>query len=163
MIMQVLGTFQEGTSKIPGLSDEEREKRELTVRLAIDETLTNAVHYGLLGVTSEERVRAFMFDEDEPELNRIIDQKITSAVAARRRGSIEIAVFPDRVDLTLHDGTPFADFKTRWAECHRSADEEGVERLSGRGLHLLQSFGFQAHQAESGAVTYSLSYAALKA
>jgi len=162
LIMEVLASFQDGLSKVPGMTPEQREKLELTVRLAIDETLTNAIYYGLLGMTSDERVRAFLFCEDEPEFNRLIGEKITSAASAERRGSVELTVFPDRVDLTIYDGTKFPDFKERWRDSHQATEGQGLERASGRGLLLLKTYGFEANQAESGAVTYSLSYAAVK-
>lgn len=153
---EVISTFESTIQRIERLSDSERERLKGAIFLAADELLVNIACYGLGGISSAQRVAAYIDGSDEPELEAAIESRLADPEVRARRGSITLEVFEDRVAVTVFDGTPFPDFKERWARADEATLEENLLRRSGRGLFLLQSSGFTAEQAPSGAVTYTL-------
>jgi hypothetical protein len=153
---EVIGAFEEAIGKNQRLSDDERAKLSGAMYLAVDELLINVACYGLAGITSDQRVAAYLDGSSEPELEATIRQRLADPEIRARRGSVTLEVFADHAHLTVYDGTSFPDFKERWARADEAILEENLCRRSGRGLFLIQSSGFTAEQAPGGAVMYTL-------
>jgi len=156
---EVYRAFEVGISKVTSLEADRLEGIKGAFRLAVDELLVNATCYGLAGLTSKQRVEAYIEFKEDPALTAAIDKRLQDSEVRERRGLIVVEVFPDRAVLTVCDGTPFSDFSERWEGANDALLEENLERLSGRGFLLLRSYGFSAEQTAAGAVVYTLKLA----
>ena len=158
LIEEITEAFHRGLAKVPTLSENERERLEWNLRFAVHELLVNAVCYGLGGMTSAQRVQAYVDVQSSESLDQALRAALTDTAVRARVASVGAEVYRDKAVLTMYDGTLFADFQERWSRAPEALLEENLERPHGRGFLLLQGYGFTAEQAPNGAVIYSLKF-----
>lgn len=154
LMEEAVRDFGEGLKGVSGFNTAELDRITTSFWLLVHESIPNAVCYGLAGLTSEERLSALSLTED-PGIDQLVADRLTESSASPRTGAVSYLLFPDRIEFTIHDGTRFEDFAARWARAPEAVLEENLCRPCGRGLFLIQSSGFAAEQAPSGAITFT--------
>lgn len=106
------------------------EADKLRIGIALDESLVNGMYHGNLEVGSELR------QTDESEYYKLIERRCHEPPYSKRRLTVEAEFTPDSVRVTVQDEGPGFDPSS----IPDPTDPENLERVSGRGLLLIQTF-----------------------
>lgn len=126
MIPSLVGYFQESMSHV-GLADE---TQRLRAAVALEEALANAVHHGNLEVSSELR------EVDDQAYYHLIQRRRREPPYCDRRVHIRVQMSETRATFVIRDEGPGFDV----AALPDPTDPENLEKLSGRGVMLMNSF-----------------------
>lgn len=140
MISPVLGMLREVCGELGLLTDRE----QLSVSIALEEAMANAIVHGNLEVSSKLR------DLEDDSFERLIDFRLEQTPFGQRRVEI-VAKFSDReVSFTIADQGPGFDVNA----IPDPTDDENVMLSHGRGLFLMRSFMDEVfHNATGNQVT----------
>lgn len=100
------------------------------VSVALDEALTNAIFHGNLELASDLR------DGDEMEFYRLAKQRHDQPPYAQRRVRVEVELQLDQAKFVVSDEGPGFDL----SQLPDSTDSGNLDKLSGRGVLLMQMF-----------------------
>src|SRR3954467_15503749 len=126
LIASLINHVQSLVSSV-GLCDE---ASVISVCIALEEAVRNALVHGDLEFTSEQR------EGDAGEYQRLIDHRSTNEPYASRRLEVTVEVTPRSGRFVIRDYGPGFDP----SKLPDPTDPENLERVSGRGLLLMRTF-----------------------
>lgn len=122
------------------LSEKEIDEASFAVHLCCEELAQNIVHYGLLGLKSEERRDIFNQGglSDDSEESRRLREVIGREGVSDRQALLAVEVTKDSVIIWSHDGQ--GKFDLPKAIKAAEVTEENINIPSGRGLMLIGAY-----------------------
>jgi CheY-like chemotaxis protein/anti-sigma regulatory factor (Ser/Thr protein kinase) len=126
-LISSLVKYLQNSAASRGICDETTRVR---IGVALQEAMTNACYHGNLEVSSELR------EVDHRAFYELIQQRSNSSPYAERRIHVRARLTPDSVEYIIRDEGPGFDPTT----LPDPRDPQNLERPSGRGLLLMQTF-----------------------
>lgn len=137
---------------------------DFMTRLTFNELISNAIFYGFLDLTSEEKGTFISRGTlGETEEDQILRQKIMESDTESHRGLLRVEVSKREIKITIQDSGGFPGFDDKWREVKARTDIDG-DNPNGRALMILAGYYDEATQDKrSGAITFSKRFRAAEA